>query len=487
MIKFFIFLLLFIPYSFADEVCNELIDEPINKLIFPKGYGSDTRAGAEKHIQFGFESEYTGADSELLLKAFMPKEEVTGLNKQQWLELSHSERLDIMKNKKDDIFTSYRGEGELVKITDDEALAKALPDSFIYDSGNFEIILPPSDRVKEIADKIKIINQKLGIGSMQVTSSAPREAFFAFNETLGATGTSHELSDDVLKKMVDANLGYFNIANDLDTMKKMASGYKRFVENPESLTGKSFAHPWLGPMNTNRHNKLKQLLEKMAKGEEITEDMVGNIATQIDSHKFIGGSVFRPDVARKQNRMAIEIRNCHKNPACLEEQLKREIYFMQEGKHVFEAAATTLKQFDRKQAWNKLSSKNRSFLEKLFPKYGSYSSNHTAVYMNFSYPFRDWSGHVDLYNNPALKSSIKQAQAQYIETVTKLRKDLYWNKIDELGAKAQVQGALNKFIIDSGLFEATEKYYKKSLGDNFSDLDFIKLTLHLPFIGGMYV
>ncbi|MDA9793362.1 hypothetical protein N9B72_02135, partial [Bacteriovoracaceae bacterium] len=320
----------------------------------------------------------------------------------------------------------------------------------------------------------------------QVTSSVPRESFFQLLGTKGAIDASNDISDDVMEKMVQTNVGYFNVVNDLDTMEKMASGYKRFLDDPNSLTGKSFAHPWLGPMNIDRHDKLVKLVDDMAHGKSISEDQVSNIAIQIDSHKFIGGSVFRPDVARKQNRMAIEIRNCHKNPICLESQLKREIYFYKTGKEAF-LEANSLKQFDRQAAWGKVGNEEQKMLKKLFPKYGSYRSDHTAVYLNFSYPFRDWEQHIKLFDAQDLTASIKEAQDIYLGYLTSIRKSLAAGEIDKLAAKAQVQGALNKFIVDSNLYESTKKFYQKSVGDDFKELDFIKLTYLLIDTGVLYV
>lgn len=475
-LKYFLLLIfLFQFHGHGQELCSELLNEPQFKLIFPKGVEPVSPSQSKGHIQIGFESEYTAADSEELWKVFMPDESITGLNKSQWLDLSHQEKIAIVKDKSDSIFPNYRENGKLTKITDDEELAKALPDSFLYDSGNFEIVLPPSDRVGEISHKIKTINKGIGIGSMQVTSSVPRQSFFQFNGKVGAEFFDSNISQDVIDQSIKANVGYFNVVNDIDTFSKMASGYKRYVDSPSSLTAQSFAHPWLGPMNTERHLKLKNLLDEMGSGRKISEDEVSEIATIIDSHKFIGGAVFRPDVARKQNRMAIEIRNCHKNPLCLEEELKRDVYFYQKGKEVFKEAAD-LTQFNRSQAWSQLDTDIQITLKELFPKYGNYNADHTAVYLNFSFPYRDWSSHVKLYGDESLHESIKNAQDIYKNRLKEIVNARKGGALTDGQAKADIQGALNKFIIDSGLYESSQKYYKGLLDESFDELDFIKLS-----------
>jgi hypothetical protein len=467
----------------ADPFCNSQLAKPKEQLVFSKLYKNQTvDAIKEKHVQFGFESEYVESEAGPLLKAYMPDPDHFPVTQKQWLEMTDEQRLDFILDNEDAMFP-YRKPGKLKKIADDPELFNALPESIVYDSGNFEIILPPSDRVEDIASKIKTINTKFGVGSMQVTISSPRESFFQF-DGMGSYPLRgvQEMSEEFVEKSFKANLGYYNFFNDLDTLEKMKNGFARYEKDPTQLTAKSFAHPWLGPTNKQRNDKLQELLKKHASGDMSDANELGLISTNINSHKFVSGTVYRPDVAWGKNRMANEVRDCHKNPNCLEDRLKREVLFHMTGKEKL-VGASQLKAFDRNPLFNSLPSDVQKMLKETFPKYGSYSIDATEVYRNFSFPFRDWSEHVKFLGKPELSSKIKMAQDKYMR-VLEVNAVKYKNgQITTKELEALIQGELNRFGVESGLSDAFESFYSNMVKDDKALVDFIKLTMLLQSVG----
>jgi len=208
--KHLLFVAGFYSFSvFADPLCSTHLAQPKEQLVFSKLYKNQTvEAIKEKHVQFGFESEYVEKEAGPLLKAYMPDPDHFPVTKKQWLEMSDEQRLDFILDNEDAMFP-YREPGKLKKIADDPELFNALPESIVYDSGNFEVILPPSDRVEDIPSKIKTINSKFGVGSMQVTISSPRESFFQF-DGMGSYPLRgvQELNEEFVEKSFKANLGY---------------------------------------------------------------------------------------------------------------------------------------------------------------------------------------------------------------------------------------------------------------------------------------
>ena len=462
--------------AWADNVCDAHLAAPKHQLIFSKLYKDNPlQANQEKHLQFGFESEYVEKEAGPLLKSYMPDPSFYHLSKQDWLDMTDDQRLKFIKNNANTMFP-YRKPGKLKKITDDPDLFNALPDSVVYDSGNFEVILPPADRVEDLAKNIKTINTKFGVGSMQVTISSPRESFFQFNGKgsypLRELG---DLDDEFVEKSFQANLGYYNFFNDYDTLEKMKNGFDRYKKDPLQLTAKSFAHPWLGPMNKKRNEQLQELLRTHANGGMTSVDDLEKLSINITSHKFVSGTVYRPDVAWKKSRMANEVRDCHKNPACLEDRLKREVLFHMKGKESL-VEASNLKAFDRNELFDNLPSDVQQMLRSTFPKYGSYTIDATEVFRNFSFPFRDWDEHIRFLGKPELAQKIKVAQDNYMQMLLESAEQWKSGAITKQALEARIQGELNRFGVESGLTDAFDDFYKKLIKDDEAMVEFIKLS-----------
>lgn len=452
-----------------------------NPLRYPKGF--EDKQGYQ--IQYGFESEYLHDETEVLLKNYMPAPPFYNDSKEAWLAMTPAARLKKM----DDLISAsedaepehqlfaYRAKGKLIKITDDKELREALPDSFVYDAGHFEIVLDPSNTAEEIISKIKIINKNLGVGSMQLTVSNPLDKAFLKNNKAAREELKSEL------------LGYYNFMNDFDTLSKLETGYERFLKDPKVQAVKSFNHPWLGPMNKLKHDKLEDLIDGIVDGKSYSEEQLKQMSYLVVSHKFIGGLSFRPDVAYKKSRLASEVRDCHQNVKCIEDRIIRETYFLMKGKESFKTFST-LAQFDTERNFNKIKPNDvQNMLSALFPPYGQFEQTELELYRNFSYPFRDWSKHVETLGRPGLATQIADAQTAYIEALKKIMfeynakmisNDLATRKLAKTEAQTKVMGALAEFSKKSGLTDAMKAKYNELLNpEEIKNFDILKFTFFI--------
>jgi hypothetical protein len=453
-----------------------------NPLRYPKGF--EDKEGFQ--IQYGFESEYLHDEVGPLLKNYMPAPPFYNGTKEEWLSLKPKERLEQMDSLiktsqyEDDpekqIF-AYRAKGKLIKITDDKELNDALPDSYVYDAGHFEIVLDPSNTAEEIITKIKVINKHLGVGSMQLTVSNPIDkAMLKDNKEARA-----ELKAELL--------GYYNFMNDFDTLSKLDVGYERYLKDPKTQVVKSFNHPWLGPMNKLKHDKLEALIDGIVENKQYSVEQLQQMSYLVVSHKFIGGLSFRPDVAYKKSRLASEVRDCHQNVKCIEDRIIRETYFLMKGKESFKSFSE-LKQFDTVTNFKDLKPEDLQYMLKdLFPTYGEFSQKELQLYRNFTYPYRDWSKHIEVLGKPGLKDQIANAQTLYTETLKKIMfeynakmisndKAVKANAKEE--AKTKVMGALAEFSKKSGLTDAMKEKYNELLNpEEIKNFNVLKFTFYI--------
>ena len=442
----------------ANPITTKQITEAIakNPLRYPKGF--ENKQGS--HIQYGFESEYLHDETEALFKNYMPEASIYNGSKEDWLKLTAAERLTFVDNHIKQIFDTYRGKGRLVKITDDPELSAALPDSFVSDAGHFEIVLDPLDSAEAMIQKIKVINKNLGVGSMQATISNPIDKNFL---------QSNKAAREELKAEL---LGYYNFMNDFDTLSKLETGYERYLKDPKVQAVKSFNHPWLGPMTKLKHDKLEDLIDGIVEGKSYSEEQLKQMSYLVVSHKFIGGLSFRPDVAYKKSRLASEVRDCHQNVKCIEDRIIRETYFLMKGKEKFKSFSN-FQQLDTINDFKNIEPTDIQYMLKdLFPVYGHFTQRELELYRNFSYPYRDWSGHIEALGKPGLKGQVEQAQSEYTE---KLKNILFeYNakmisndqKIKDLAkaeAQVKVMGALAEFSKKSGLVDAMKEKYNQLL------------------------
>lgn len=447
----------------ANPVVAKKITEAIakNPIRYPKGF--EEKQGS--HIQYGFESEYLHDETEALLKNYMPEASIYKGSKEDWLKLTAEERLAFVDSNVKKIFDTYRGKGRLVKITDDPELSAALPDSFVSDAGHFEIVLDPLDSAEAMIQKIKVINKNLGVGSMQTTISNPIDRIFL---------KSNKAAREELKAEL---LGYYNFMNDLDTLSKLETGYERFLKDPKVQAAKSFNHPWLGPMTKLKHDKLEDLIDGIVEGKNYSEEQLKQMSYLVVSHKFIGGLSYRPDVAFKKSRLASEVRDCHQNVKCIEDRIIRETYFLMKGKEKFKSFSN-FKQLDTIKDFKNIEPADIQYMLKdLFPVYGSFTQRELELYRNFSYPYRDWSGHIETLGKPGLKEQVEQAQSEYTEKLKSILFEYNAKKLTKAEAQVQTMGALAEFSKKSGLVDAMKEKYNELLDPSeIKHFDGLKFT-----------
>ncbi|MBP9680278.1 MAG: hypothetical protein KBD76_02645 [Bacteriovorax sp.] len=429
----------FLPSSEKENISLQklLPQTSLEGLIYPKG--EENKFG--RHIQFGFESEYTKSEAEMLLKSYMPIPSMYNGSMEMWLDLDHKQRVQFLEENRELIFP-FRQKGKMIKITKDPELQAVLPDSFVFDVNHFEIILDPMDSKESLLSKVRIINQYLGVGSMQIMISSPLNKSRLSKEKRYAEELKKEL------------LGYYNFINDLDTLTKLKSRHQNYLAAPEEMAVRSFHHPWLGPMTKLKHERLKKVIEGIVNQNPKIKREVDEIPSNIESPKFIGGLAFRPDVAYKEGRMASEIRDCDKDLKCLEEKIDREIFFLSQGRERF-APFRKLISFDSMKDFNtKIPMLDRSTLKMLFPAYQRSSEKELELYRNFAFPYRDWSKHVELLGKVDLKMRIEEAQNNYSYALREISLECQMRKISYAAAQAKVIGELTTFVHKSGLASA---------------------------------
>lgn len=425
---------------------------------YPRGINPSLNP--EKHLRFGFESEYVLDESGKLLSLYGPDERF-GISKEAWLAKTAEERVQWVKDHVNELFPELRTDGGLVKIADGQDFEK-FPERLIRDStGNLELIFKPADTLAEWDFFVTKLDEVAGPGSMQGSIGAPPESFFSTS--------------------LDANKGYFNFMNDSDTLGKLVDGYERYLEKPESAVARSFTHPYLGPMTALKREKLEQYLEQNARGLMGTPEDLQKVAGEDSSFKYIGGTAYRPDIAWP-HAVVQEVRDCHKNIQCLREHVLRTAYYAEYGNEQF-ANAAKLKAFDSVRDFEKLPQSVQQTLEKVFPAPPSpaniYSEEERlarSVYRNFAYPMRDWSGHLELLKKPELKLSVTTAQNSYQERLTEIAAKLEAGEMDKKAASLEIQGALAKFSKDSGLKEAMDQWQLKNLAESKDGKHYMNLA-----------
>lgn len=418
---------------------------------FPFGMSGDGQ-----HLRFAFESEYSVDEAVRLFDAYAPHESL-GVTHSAWGQMPDEARIAWVKQNQSRLFPNERDPtgSKLVKVENTEEFS-FLPDSLILDStGNIEIVLKPFETLEEWQVAVTAINRRFGEGSMQATIGTKKEAF------LGRVPGSDAPT------VFSENIGYLKFMNDLDTLEKLQAGYQRSLQDANAAVVRSFNHPWLGPMTTTRHAKLKSAMQRMTNGEDIAQYEIQQIVGYAGSFKYFGGTAFRPDI--DPSSIVLEIRDCHKNLACLQERLMRAVHFQMSGKSQFRKT-TTLDVFDPAADYEKLSAKSRTMLERVFPSKqpeGDYYTPDNAqamqVYRNFAFPARDWQGHIATFGQPDLANTIAAAKAEYFTSLDEIADALTAGRLTNAQASVKVQTALAKFSNDAKIHDAMDSWLNRNL------------------------
>lgn len=445
------------PANFASSSCKDLIESisDINvsgsKKIVRASFGFDSAAISEgKHLQFGFEAEYTLQEIDKIVTIYGPKPGF-GMSKDRWFTLSVKDRADWVRNNIERLFPEPRKPGGLVKLKD-QAGYKFLPESLIQDdTGNLEFVLDPFNSYEEWYRSIKKLNTKFGEGSMQATISVPPESFF---------GQAANISEDLAVK---EKIGLFNFYSEYDILQKLNAGHLRYEQDPERLVARNFEHPFLGPMTSAKQRQLNQMLRANAHGEKFDDASLEVISGLENSFKYTGGTVYRPDILG-QERIVLEVRDAHKNFTLLSDRLLRSLYFMQHGTGGLDELAS-LKSFHLDNDFAKLPKSVRDELKRLFPNKANPQYTYTAaekkaldIFKNFAYPMRDWGEHLEAIKATSIANKVQQAQDAYVAKLSDITERMRSGAIDDQHARAEIQGALTEFANKSKLAKAFEDY-----------------------------
>lgn len=420
-----------LPDSVAPVRCEGALRKP--ELVYAKGF--EGKEG--QHIQFGFESEYVAEDAGALLSMYLPDTWITGVSKGSWLNLSLEKKVAVIEKNYQLLFP-YRQAGKMELITTDPELRAILPPSLVYDGGKFEIVLPPKDFLEEQLKDIKILEEKLGAGSMQLTLSFPLP--------------SKESTTKAKAGFYRAQLGHLNFMNELDTLTKLQTGYERYQKDPQYPAAQSFGHYWLGPMTKVKQTMVKQWISQAAEGEIPEGRRIEEFSWDVTSSKFIGGVSFRPDIARKSHRLAFEIRQCHKSRACIENIVRREVLALEQGLEVY-SDYSKHEAFDSEALFDAEPAKVKRMLKALYPNeiFPDQNIIETDIYRNFVYPLKGWD--IPIAKDPSLRAKVTNAQKHYRLELNRIANEWESKKLSAPEASLQVMGLISEFPSRSGLLD----------------------------------
>lgn len=433
-------------YVFASNpqtVLDQLIGKPeaIRGRLYPHGI----TPMADKHIMFGFESEYTLSTATALLKIYMPRPEF-GISREQWLAKSDQDRVAWVKNQFSSV-EHFSKDAGLVLIDGIPGL-EFMPKELIKDdSGSLEIVLDPVNEISVFAHQVKTINKTFGLGSMQAMISTPKESFFSGSK----------------KETIDGNMGFFTLMAEADVLQKLRSGADRYLADSSKEVARSFMHPFLAPMNKHRQNFLWKFMYDNSQGKGFDKETLKTVVYSEDSFKYSGTSAYRPDIGGSK-RVSIEVRDAHVNEALLLEKTQRIVAMYMRGTERF-ADLAPLKNFDSKSVFESMPMNVQTMLRTVFPAKIQVDENYNAkevftqeFFRNFSYPMRDWSPFLKVMGKEKYISEVQQEQKVYLEKLKEVVSLLGKGSITKDEASRRVQGAAAVFSKESALNEHFENY-----------------------------
>jgi hypothetical protein len=381
-------------------------------------------------IQFGYEAEFQPHELKSIFEFYSPLE--TWIDSETWQALTLEQKVSGTRE-----ILNQLEHGNLSPLFRRNDAAPAELPEFLYrdDSKNIEVRFGPVDSLYEFQTKSQLIENLLGVGSLQAMISLPYRDFFA-----------HENS-------WQEHLGWLGFFNELDILERLFRGYLRAQHQPKAQVMKPFTHPFLGPMMEVRHQLLRKYLRENSKGQLLDEESLVRPRRREQSFKFVGSTAYRPDIAAPE-RLCFEIRDAHKDPQILKQRMARVLFYWQHDLAAFRRFAE-IPCFDSRAAFSVFSAEAQKWLALTVPFRGAaHILNFEKprfcyeTYRNFSYPLRDWT--------PWLKALGASAEAA---SKLSLAQDNYISKVQTLleltgdEAKIQLQLALVLFSVESGLFE----------------------------------
>jgi hypothetical protein len=431
-------------FALVWALSAQAMDGRCERLLSAREYPAsiDPAQNPDGHYMYGYEIEYAiGEMAPGVLLEYVPDE--TLISHDVWLkQMNHAQRVAWVRAHLQELFPQgFKVPGGLYLLTDRSGWPKQL---ILDETGNLEFIVrKPFDDYVSFERSLDEVTAKLGEGYVQASISIPSSLVYR---------------DDV---NADAYYGYRIFLGELDTITKLALGWKKHSETAQYIPAKSFTHPFLGPMNSFKANFFQRLLDENREGR-YNDDVLDRVSTMNSSYKYTGQTVYRPDIIRSSVRFINEIRDCVKDPECLKERIQREKKFFARDITAFEIFKQ-VRIFDVIADYQILSDEAQRVMEQAFPRLmkdddlklesGS-EILASEIYRNFAYPLQNWRSWFFAFeldpNGPEMKQ-VMDARAHYVLTLESLAllHKTSGASIEEIRSKMRV--ALSRFAAESGL------------------------------------
>lgn len=399
-------------------------------------------------MEFGYEAEYEIERADALLSLYDPTPE-SDLSVEIWRGWSARERADWLYS----LFPDPHSEEFDLPLARNEQLPELdfLPEGLFVDSdGNIEVVSPPTRDLRMLWRQLELLERELGPGLLQVTVSVPAQPY---------------LGTPVALRALD---GFLTFHHFLDGFERMAVGHERYLEYPDEEVLKPFLHSWLGPLTAGKHRFLRQYLDANARGERLDEKWVRLVDRAFSSFKYINGTAYRPGLAGP-DRLALEIRDAHRNRALLAHRVSRVATCLLSGLQPYEAFAHTWA-FDSETDYDAFPQEVRQMLETLVPSrvrpeidfmYSDYDRVALQVYRNFALPVKDYSDVNEALADGEGNAFIEKARQGYLQRLQAICDRLGNHSPDRL--RQELQGALAAFAVESRLAGRFQAFSERAL------------------------
>lgn len=399
-------------------------------------------------MEFGYEAEYEIERADSLLLLYDPTPE-SGISTDTWRGWSAEKRAEWVYS----LFPDPHSEEFDLPLARNERLPRLdfLPEGLFVDSdGNIEVVSQPTRDLRMLWRQLELLERELGPGLLQVTVSVPAEPYLGSPEALRALD------------------GFLTFHHFLDGFERLAVGRERYQENPDREVLLPFLHSWLGPLTAGKHRFLRQYLEANARGERLEEKWVRLVDRAFSSFKYINGTAYRPGLAGR-DRLALEIRDAHRNRALLAQRVSRVATCLLSGLLPYEAFARTWA-FDSETDYEALPEKVRQMLETVVPSrvrpeidfmYSDYDRVALQVYRNFALPVKDYSDLSEALADGEGTAAIEAAGQAYLGKLQAMG-DRLGSESPEVLLRA-LQGALAAFAVESGLARRFQAFSERAL------------------------
>lgn len=406
----------------------------------------DSAKNPDQGFKFGFESEYTTQEIASLLKYYKPVE----ISASVWEMKTDAQRSEYIAGKMSQATEAWAAQGSGL------VLYKAIPDTpkipkelSLDTTGNLEIIVEPMDNIKEYMHTKNKINSLFGVGSMQSTFSIPWKPFF---DHIRKTNKVTKIEREHLKNYE----GYFKLSTEIDIFQKLETGFERLNKGTTNLVARSFQHPYLGPFNLQKQERMMKYFVLNANGEKVKKEDLSFLKERDSSFKYAGTTVYRPDIATEK-ALVWEIRDAHKDDTLLESKVKRHVNFFAHESNGYDHFIK-LDAFDRVAAFEILPQNVKEFLLKTIGKketeldWAPAEIENANYYKNFAWPMRDWKPFFEVLNLSKNEiKEIKKHQWAYVNRLSEIANLLKTNQIDKQVAQFETHAALVKFSHEADL------------------------------------